>query len=112
MEFHGSKIPACNDDINVMTSLMLTMVTFVSLFECSITYALQCLGYEPMTLKAEQRVPVKYVCEGKKVFLWLPTAFGKLLCYEALPFVFDVMQCSVSLHHLTVEVHQVLCFSL
>ena len=33
---------------------------------------------------------VKSVCEGKDVFLWLPTGFGKSMCYEILPFVFDV----------------------
>ena len=56
------------------------------------TYILQCLGYEPMTFKAEQRVPVRHMYEGKNVFLWLLAAFGKLLRYETLPFVFDVMQ--------------------
>ena len=28
--------------------------------------------------------------EGKDAFLWLPTSFGKSICYEVLPFVFDV----------------------
>jgi len=60
------------------------------IFERSITYALQRLGCEAMTLKPQQRASVKYVYEGKDVFLWLPTGFGKSLCYEVLPFVFDV----------------------
>ena len=28
--------------------------------------------------------------EGKDIFLCLPTGFGKLNCYEVLPFVLDV----------------------
>ena len=60
------------------------------IFKRSITYALQRLGCKAMTLKSQQRASVKYVYEGKDVFLWLPTGFGKSLCYEVLPFVFDV----------------------
>ena len=65
-----------------------------------------------MTFKPHQRVSVRYVYVGKDIFLLLPTGFGKSLCYEVLPFVFDVMQCSVTLHSLTAEVHQVLRCSL
>ena len=42
-----------------------------------------------MMLKPQQQESVKSVYEGKDVFLWLPTGFGKSLCYEVLPFVFD-----------------------
>ena len=43
-----------------------------------------------MTLKPEQKACVKSIYEGKDVFLWLPTGFGKSICYEVLPFVFDI----------------------
>ena len=33
--------------------------------------------------------------EGKDAFLWLPTSFGKSICYKVLPFVFDVKLCPV-----------------
>jgi len=82
------------------------------LFETSITYSLQHLGCEVMTFKPHQRASVRYVYVGKVIFLLLPTGFGKSLCYEVLPFMFDVMQCSVTLHSLTTEVHQVLRCSL
>ena len=33
-------------------------------------------------LKEEQLDTIKYIYEGKDVFLWIPTGFGKLICYE------------------------------
>ena len=50
----------------------------------------RCLGCPHLTLKPEQRQPIRHVYEGKDVFVWLPTGFGKSLWYEMLPFVFDV----------------------
>ena len=41
------------------------------------------------------RACVSYIYEGKDAFLWLPTSFGKSICYEVLPFVFDVKLCPV-----------------
>ena len=53
-------------------------------------YALQHLGCETMTLKPELRASVKYTYEGEDAFIWLPTGFGKSVCYEVVPFMFDV----------------------
>jgi len=52
----------------------------------SILYALERLGCASVTLKDEQTACVKAIYEGK---VWLPTGFGKSMCYEVLPFVFD-----------------------
>ena len=45
-----------------------------------------------MTLEPEQKDCVQCVYEGKDVFLWLPTEFGKTVCFriEVLPFMFDM----------------------
>ena len=58
-------------------------------FQQAICHALQRLAIPCMVLKPEQRASIKAVYEGKDVFVWLPTRFGKSVCYEALPFVFD-----------------------
>ena len=52
-------------------------------------YALERLSCASVILKDEQTACVKAIDEGKDVFLWLPTGFGKSMCYEVLPFVFD-----------------------
>ena len=66
------------------------MAAIVVNLDSAINHALLCLGCPNLTLKPEQRESVRYVYAGKDVFVWLPTGFGKSLCYEMLPFVFDV----------------------
>ena len=68
-----------------------TVVTMASCeVDQTISYALHRLGCESLTLKSQQRKCVEYIYDGKDVFLWLPTGFGKSSCYEVLPFVFDM----------------------
>ena len=55
----------------------------------SIDKAASHLGY---TLKPEQRSIVSSFVRGEDVFAVLPTGFGKSLCYECLPLVFDDMR--------------------
>ena len=58
-------------------------------FDKALKYALCCIGKGNFTLKVEQLDAIKCIYDGKDVFLWLPTGFGKSICYETLPFVFN-----------------------
>ena len=58
--------------------------------ERPIAYALRHVEYPSMTLEPEQKDCVQCVYEGKDVFVWLPTGFGKTVCFEVLPFMFDM----------------------
>ena len=60
-------------------------------FDQALNYALQSIGKGDLTLKKEQVEGVRYVYNGKDVFVWLPTGFGKSVIYECLPFVFETL---------------------
>ena len=53
------------------------------------TLFLEKLGLTSVSLKKEQRAAIKAVYEGTDVFVYLPTGYGKSLCYQTLPFVMD-----------------------
>ena len=56
--------------------------------EC-VSYALRKLQMTGITLKAEQRSAMEAIYNGHDVFVWLPTGYGKSLCYQALPYIMD-----------------------
>ena len=58
-------------------------------FSTAVAYALSKVGKEGLVLKKEQLQTIRNLYNGKDVFLWLPTGFGKSICYEVLPFLFD-----------------------
>ena len=58
-------------------------------FDSAISYALEYLRYPALTLKTEQRASVSHIYNGKDVFVWLLIGFGKSLCYELLPCLYD-----------------------
>ena len=82
--FHGLRTLSVHVR-NTMTSLQ-----GLKKMERPIAYALRCVGYPSMTLELEQKDCVQCVYEGKDVFVWLPTEFGKTVCFEVLPFMFDM----------------------
>ena len=58
-------------------------------FESALKYALECTGNHGLSPKPEQVTAIRAVYDKKDVFVWLPTGFGKSLCYETIPFIFD-----------------------
>ena len=64
-------------------------VTEDRLFTDALSYALSRVGLSSIVLKQEQLTAICYLYQRKDVFLWLPAFFGKSVCYEVLPFLFN-----------------------
>jgi len=62
----------------------------LTLIGLKLAYALSCVKQEGLSLKDQQVEAVKLLSEGNDVFVWFPTGYGKFICYQLLPFVFDV----------------------
>ena len=58
-------------------------------FTKALSYGLQRVGKPEVQMKDHQSKAVRYVYDKHDVFIWLPTGYGKSLCYEVLPYVFD-----------------------
>lgn len=58
-------------------------------FELALRYALECIGKQGLALKFEQKQALRASFNRNDVFIWLPTGFGKSICFECLPFLFD-----------------------
>ena len=58
-------------------------------FTDGVPYALSQLQMSHLTLKEQQLQAIYAVYSGKDVFVFLPTSFGKSICYQVLPFLFD-----------------------
>ena len=55
----------------------------------ALAYALSCMKQEGLILKEQQVRALKLLSEGRDVFVWFPTGYGKSLCYQLLPFLMD-----------------------
>ena len=59
-------------------------------FEEGLAYTLKRIGKGEMSLKDAQKQAIQAVYDGNDVFVWLPTGYGKSVCYECLPFLYDM----------------------
>lgn len=67
------------------------MATSSRAFCDALSYSLAQLKLS-VSLKEEQKSAIEAVVNGKDVFVCLPTGYGKSLCYQTLPFVFDALR--------------------
>lgn len=58
-------------------------------FTAAVAYALSCLREEHLVLKDKQLEVFQELYRGNDVFAWFPTGYGKSVCYQLLPFLFD-----------------------
>ena len=58
-------------------------------FSAALSHALSSVGKQDLVPRDKQVKALRCLCDGKDVFLWVPTSYGKSLCYQALPFLFD-----------------------
>ena len=58
-------------------------------FREAVAYALSCVSQKDLVLKPKQEEALTHLYDGQDVFVWFPTGYGKSLCYQLLPFMFD-----------------------
>ena len=75
---------------SMLWKLALAMASSSFVFDRVLAYALSCVKQEGLSLKDRQVEAFKFPSEGKDVFMWFPTGYGKSICYQLLPFIFDV----------------------
>ncbi len=65
------------------------MASNQSSFSGAVKHALACIGSNDLILKPKQVEVLEAVYNGSDCFIWFPTGYGKSLCYQLLPFMFD-----------------------
>ena len=60
-----------------------------SAFASGVSYALSCLKMDKMEFKPKQVEAIRLVYEHKDAIVWLPTGYGKSICFQILLYLFD-----------------------
>ena len=60
-----------------------------SAFASGVSYALSRLKMDKMELKPKQVEAIRLLYERKDAFVWLPTGYGKSICFQISPYMFD-----------------------
>ena len=58
-------------------------------FREAVAYSLSCVHLQSFTLKDKQEEALFHLYSGRDVFTWFSTGYGKSICYQLLPFMFD-----------------------
>ena len=66
------------------------MATYDDEFSGSVSFALSSINQDHVVLRQKQLEVLQSVYGGHDVFAWFPTGYGKSLCYQVLPYMFDV----------------------
>ena len=92
----------CNIQYNIMqyfpcSSGFIRFTLSMAQFCEAVSNALRCINREQHKLKAKQEEALRHLYQGKDIFAWIPTGFGKSICYQLLPFMYDYKRgCSSS----------------
>ena len=65
------------------------MATYDDEFSGSVSIALLSINQDHVVLWQKQLEVLQSVYGGHDVFVWFPTGYGKSLCYQVLPYIFD-----------------------
>ena len=66
------------------------VATYDDEFSGSVSFALSSINQDHVVLRQKQLKVLQSVYGGHDVFAWFPTGYGKSLCYQLLPYMFNV----------------------
>ena len=55
----------------------------------ALAYSLLCVNQQNLVLKAKQEEALFHLYNGRDVFAWFPTGYGKSICFQLIPFLLD-----------------------